>query len=104
MIHTVGMSSRSSRLVRRAPLWQKMQTMLNPMDLYLRVSEEIQTFDWDSKNFGTRFGLAANFLFLLVRANTARNELVDDVFSDAPRGGWLHFLVRLFQSSRKNHV
>jgi hypothetical protein len=64
--------------------------MLNPMDFYLWLSEEIQTFDWDSKTFGTRFGLAANFVFLLARANSGRTrDAVDDVFGDEPANGWV---------------
>jgi len=85
---------KSARLVRRQPLSQRLQAMLNPMDLYLWVSEEIQTFDWDSKNFGTRFGIAANFIFLLARANTGDSSSMDDVFNDGARSGWWAFLVR----------
>lgn len=70
--------------------------MLNPMDFYLWLSEEIQTFNWDSKAFGTRFGLVANFIVLLARANAGgTNEAIDDVFGDAPANGWVTLLVRL---------
>ena len=68
--------------------------MLNPMDFYLWLSEEIQTFNWDSKAFGTRFGLVANFVFLLARANAGdAQEAVDDVFGDAPASGWVSLVV-----------
>lgn len=68
--------------------------MLNPFDFYLWLSEEIQTFDWDSNSFGTRFGIAANFIFLLARANSgAREEAFDDVFGDAPANSWLTYVV-----------
>jgi hypothetical protein len=69
--------------------------MLNPMDFYLWLSEEIQTLNWDSKAFGTRFGLAANFVFLLARANAGKTRDVDDVFGDAPTNGWVSLLVSL---------
>lgn len=69
--------------------------MLNPMDFYLWLSEEIQTLSWDSKAFGTRFGLAANFVFLLARANAEKTRDVDDVFGDAPANGWVGLLVSL---------
>lgn len=73
------------RLVRRRPLSQRLQAFLNPMDFYLWLSEEIQTFDWDSEGFGTKFGLAANFVYLLARANiVSRRDDIDDVFGDAP--------------------
>lgn len=66
------------------------------MDFYLWLSEEIQTFDWDSKTFGTRFGLAANFVFLIARANVgATRNAVDDVFGDAPASGWFTLVVSL---------
>jgi len=68
--------------------------MLNPMDFYLWLSEEIQTFDWDSEVFGTRFGLAANFIFLLSRANSGGRPAVDDVFGDAPTNSWVAVVVR----------
>lgn len=85
--------SRPARLVRKRPLSERIQSWLNPLDHYLWLSEEIATFDWDSNGFGTRFGAAANFIFLLARANSAGREDVDDVFSDAPSGGWVTYLV-----------
>ncbi|KAK0742213.1 hypothetical protein B0T21DRAFT_327828 [Apiosordaria backusii] len=82
-----------TRLVRRQPLSERIKARLNPGDFYLWLSEEIQTFDWDSTTFGTRFGLAANFLFLIARANIASRRDVDDVFGDAPASGPLTFLI-----------
>ncbi|KAK4181935.1 hypothetical protein QBC36DRAFT_316924 [Triangularia setosa] len=82
-----------TRLVRRQPLSERIKARLNPGDFYLWLSEEIQTFDWDSTAFGTRFGLAANFLFLIARANIASRRDVDDVFGDAPASGPLSFLI-----------
>ncbi|KAK4204070.1 hypothetical protein QBC40DRAFT_192499 [Triangularia verruculosa] len=81
------------RPVRRQPLSERIKARLNPGDFYLWLSEEIQTFDWDSTAFGTRFGLAANFLFLIARANIASRSDVDDVFGDAPASGPLTFLI-----------
>jgi len=66
---------------------------MNPMDFYLWLSEEIQTLDWDSKTFGTRFGLAANFVFLLATANSGERQSVDDVFGDAPASSWITAIV-----------
>lgn len=88
------MAPRPQRLVRRQPLAERLRSMLNPMDFYLWLSEEIQTFNWDSKAFGTRFGLVANFVFLLARANAGdAQEAVDDVFGDAPASGWVSLVV-----------
>ncbi|KAM7195676.1 Protein of unknown function (DUF2418) domain containing protein [Naviculisporaceae sp. PSN 640] len=85
--------TRPARLIRKRPLTERIQSWLNPLDHYLWLSEEIATFDWDSNGFGTRFGIAANFIFLLARANSAVREDVDDVFSDAPSSGWVTYLA-----------
>ncbi len=50
------MPSRTQRLVRRRPLSERIQALLNPMDFYLWLSEEIQTFDWDSKHSASGLG------------------------------------------------
>lgn len=83
------------RLVRQRPLSERIQAYLNPVDFYIWLSEEIQSFDWDSTSFGTWFGLVANFLFLLARANgnIGGGVVDDDVFSDAPSSGFTKALV-----------
>ncbi|EAQ88262.1 hypothetical protein CHGG_04881 [Chaetomium globosum CBS 148.51] len=93
------MAPRPQRLVRRQPLMERLRAMLNPMDFYLWLSEEIQTFNWDSKTFGTRFGLVANFIFLVARANAGTTrEAVDDVFGDAPANGWFTLMRNVEQA------
>jgi hypothetical protein len=87
------MPPRSQRLVRRRSFKERLQAFMNPMDFYLWLSEEIQTLDWDSKTFGTRFGLAANFIFLLARANSNGRKSADDVFGDAPASSWVTVVV-----------
>ncbi|KAK4244572.1 hypothetical protein C7999DRAFT_35085 [Corynascus novoguineensis] len=92
------MPPRPQRLVRRQPLSQSLRAMLNPMDFYLWLSEEIQTLNWDSKTFGTRFGLVANLIFMVARANAGKTrEAVDDVFGDAPANGWFTLLANFLQ-------
>ncbi|KAK4126652.1 hypothetical protein N657DRAFT_315440 [Parathielavia appendiculata] len=92
------MPPRPQRLVRRQPLTERLRAMLNPMDLYLWLSEEIQTFNWDSKTFGTRFGLAANLIFLVARANAGKTpDAVDDVFGDAPANDWFTLMANFLQ-------
>ncbi|EGO59413.1 hypothetical protein NEUTE1DRAFT_79483 [Neurospora tetrasperma FGSC 2508] len=83
------------RLVRRRPLSERIQAFLNPIDFYIWISEEIQSFDWDSTAFGTWFGLIANVLFLLARANAniSGGLVDDDVFSDAPSSGFTKALI-----------
>ncbi|KAL7933698.1 hypothetical protein V8C35DRAFT_303630 [Trichoderma chlorosporum] len=72
------------RLVRRRPLWERITSMLNPMDFLLWLSEELETRDWDSKLAGTQLGLGMNFVFLLARANSgSSSEWSDgDIFGD----------------------
>ncbi|UKZ73603.1 hypothetical protein TrVFT333_001251 [Trichoderma virens FT-333] len=72
------------RLVRRRPLWERITSMLNPMDFLLWLSEELETRDWDSKLAGTQLGLGMNFAFLLARANFgSSSEWSDsDIFGD----------------------
>ncbi len=85
------------RLVRQRPLSERITAMLNPWDFLLWLSEEIETRDLDSKTVGTQLGLAANFIFLLARANfgTSSNP-DDDVFGDRSGGGWLSHIVGFF--------
>jgi hypothetical protein len=93
-IHFVAMPPRPQRLVRRRSFKERLHAFMNPMDFYLWLSEEIQTLNWDSKTFGTRFGLAENFIFLLARANSCGQQSVDDVFGDAPASSWVAVVVR----------
>jgi hypothetical protein len=82
--------------LRRQPLTERLLSILNHMDFYLCLSEEILTLTCDSKAFGTRFGLVANFIFLLARANAGGTpDAVDDVFGDAPSNGWVTLAVSL---------
>ncbi|KAM4056638.1 hypothetical protein HRG_003507 [Hirsutella rhossiliensis] len=81
------------RLVRRRPLWERVASMLNPMDFLLWLSEEIETRDWDSQLVGTQLGLGLNFTFLLARANSGSTTSSDDVFGDDASSSWLSLIV-----------
>jgi hypothetical protein len=84
------------RLVRRKPLLEKIKDYLNPGDFLLWLSEEIETREWDSKQFGAPVALGLHVVFLIARANTggSRNSGRDDVFGDASSGtGWLTYIV-----------
>jgi len=84
-----------ARLVRRAPLSQRILAYCNIMDLLLWLSEELETRDWDSKEVGTRVGLVASFVFMLARANSEAVTDADmEVFGDGDSGtGWVHYIV-----------
>lgn len=82
------------RLVRRQPLKDRILAMLNPMDLLLWLSEEIETREWNSKALGTRSGIIASVMFLLARANTGgASQDIDDVFGEDGGTGWVPFIV-----------
>ncbi|ODA76213.1 hypothetical protein RJ55_08058 [Drechmeria coniospora] len=81
------------RLVRRKPLWERVSSMLNPMDFLLWLSEEMETRDWDSNLVGTQLGLGLNLIFLLARANSGSKSAEDDVFGDEGSASWLSLLV-----------
>jgi len=89
------------RLVRRKPLQDRIKDYLNPGDFLLWLSEEIETRDWDSKQFGTPVALGLHIVFLIARANSgySGSSKGDDVFGDVSSGsGWLSYIVRAFFS------
>lgn len=83
------------RLVRRRPLWERITSMLNPMDFLLWLSEELETRDWDSKLVGTQLGLGMNLVFLLARANSGSSSAWSDsdIFGDDGKPGLLSYVV-----------
>ncbi|KAI1850106.1 hypothetical protein JX265_003479 [Neoarthrinium moseri] len=80
------------RLVRRKPLFERIKAMLNPMDLLLALSEEIETREWNSQVVGTQMGLVMNFVFLVARANSSLKSKVDDVFGDGDDLSYMKFV------------
>ncbi|KAL7962947.1 hypothetical protein V8C34DRAFT_268772 [Trichoderma compactum] len=83
------------RLVRRRPLWERITSLLNPMDFLLWLSEEMETRDWDSKLAGTQLGLGMNFAFLLARANfgSSYEWPDDDIFGDDGKPSLLSYVT-----------
>ena len=92
------------RLVRRAPLLERIKAYLNPLDFLLWLSEEVDSNDWDEfhRQYSTPIGLTFNLVFLIARANGGVGRGgggMDDVFGDdggrPGRGaGWLGWFVR----------
>lgn len=90
------------RLVRRKPLLDRIKDYLNPGDFLLWLSEEFETREWDSKQFGAPIALGLHVVFLIARANSgsSRNSGHDDVFGDASSGSsWLTYIVRTLLNS-----
>ena len=84
------------RLVRRKPFLERLKDYLNPGDFLLWLSEELETTDWDGKQFGAplAFGLHVVFLVAMSNSGTSRSTHGDDVFGDVSSGpGWLNYFV-----------
>jgi hypothetical protein len=84
------------RLIRRRPLWERTRDYLNPADWLLWASEEIETADWDNKQFATPLSFGLHLVLLIARANSGRSTKYggDDVFGDDyPGTGWLSYIV-----------
>ena len=90
------------RLVRRAPLSDRIKAFLDPADFFLWLSEELHESAWDEalKDWAAPIGLGANLVFVIARANSGSGTVGrrDDVFGDFDgRGGsgWFTWLVRI---------
>lgn len=86
------------RLVRRSPLFQRVQAYLNPLDFLIRISEKLDSDDWVQwqRSWATPICIILNVTFLLARANCgpSKGTREDDVFlDDIKYSGWLAWLV-----------
>ena len=82
------------RIIRRAPLSERIMNSFNFMDFLLWLSEELETRDWDSKRAGTQIGLVASFVFMIARANSeAVTDADRELFGDGGSTGWVHYIV-----------
>jgi len=89
-------------LVRRPPLLERIKAHLDPYDLLLWLSEELNDDSYDDllNTWATPIGIAVNVIFIFARGasrpSTARGS--DDVFGDLQtrRGsGWFTWLVSI---------
>jgi hypothetical protein len=85
------------RLVRQAPLMERIKGYLDPMDWLMWASEELNSSDWEefAQGYATPIGLAMNLLFVIAKANAkSSNARVDDVFGEyRARSGWFKWFV-----------
>jgi len=91
------MAPHRTRLVRRAPLTDRIKAYLNPYDFLLWASEELNDWEDLDKKWSLPIGVLLNVIFMMARANSGGNQSRgDDVFADyyERRGsGWLTWLV-----------
>ena len=84
------------RLIRGRSHWQRIKDYIDPADTLLWLSEELETREWETKQFATPVALVLHFVFLVARANSSsgKSNISDDVFSDVNSGpGWLSYIV-----------
>jgi hypothetical protein len=89
----------STRVVRRAPLRERIAAKLDPQDFVLWLSEELNSKDWEdfNRSWSATIGLGLNLIFILARTNSIPSSSGDDVFSDGDgfrAAGWLAWIVR----------
>lgn len=88
------------RLVRRAPLTERIQAWLNPADWLIWLSEELNGGDWEEfiEQWAATIGVLLNIVFMVACANSISEDPGDDVFGDyfERRGsGWLAWLATI---------
>ncbi|RMZ86061.1 hypothetical protein DV737_g3, partial [Chaetothyriales sp. CBS 132003] len=91
-----GSISIMPKLVRRAPLSDRISAYFNPYDFLLWLSEEIDSQGWSQleKEWALPLGIGLNLLFLIARANSGtESQGYDDVFGDSRRARWVAWLA-----------
>jgi hypothetical protein len=85
------------RLVRRAPLSERIQAYLDPSDWLIWISEELNSNDWEdfAQAYSHYIGFGANLLFVIAQANsgasTRHNQ--DSVFREVSGPGWMKWFM-----------
>ncbi|KAL1296911.1 hypothetical protein AAFC00_004522 [Neodothiora populina] len=93
-------------LIRRQPFSERIKALLNPYDFLLWLAEELHesAIDDQLRDWTIPIGVAANFIFMIARANAGTGDggRSDDVFGDFDgRGGsgWFAFFASLTANS-----
>lgn len=93
------------RLIRRRPLLARIKDYLHPADWLLWLSEELETRDWNSSEYGNSIAALLHFLTLICQANISKStDSREDVFNEnKSNSGWIStfavfivFLVSVF--------
>ncbi|KAL6703863.1 hypothetical protein ACN47E_008997 [Coniothyrium glycines] len=87
------------RLVRRAPLAERIKAYTDPSDWLIWIAEELNSSDWDefAASYAVYIGFAANLLFVLAQANGGAATSSDDdgVFREVSGPGWIKWMMNL---------
>ncbi|MCJ1335594.1 hypothetical protein MMC09_000866 [Bachmanniomyces sp. S44760] len=86
------------RIIRHQTLAQRLKAYLNPLDILLWISEELESSDWEQwgKEWAIPIGVGLNIVMLIARANARKGgrNTDDDVFGDTSNGsGWFSWLA-----------
>jgi hypothetical protein len=87
------------RLVRRAPLSERIKAYMDPSDWLIWVSEELNTNDWEdfAQSYAVYLGFGANILFVIAQANSGAATTYDrdSVFREVSGPGWMKWFMNL---------
>ncbi|KAK3208992.1 hypothetical protein GRF29_69g359039 [Pseudopithomyces chartarum] len=86
------------RLVRKAPLKERIKAYLDVHDWLLWLSEELNTSDWEdfAKDFSLTIGIVLNLVYIIAQANTTGRPTNDDIFVESAASvGWFTWACRL---------
>ncbi|KAF2824567.1 hypothetical protein CC86DRAFT_57359 [Ophiobolus disseminans] len=87
------------RLVRRAPLSERIKAYIDPSDWLIWISEELNSNDWDefAQSYAVYIGFASNVLFVIAQANCGPSTSLNDdgVFGGVSGPGWIKWFMNL---------
>ena len=88
-----------ARLVRRAPLAERIKAYIDPWDWLMWISEELNTNDWEefAQDYAIPLGCGMNFIFVVAQANASNGTANNDVLVGTGGGsGWFGWFCRIF--------
>ncbi|KAF1960618.1 hypothetical protein CC80DRAFT_488910 [Byssothecium circinans] len=86
------------RLVRRAPLAERIKAVMDPTDWLMWIEEQLNANDWEdfAKDYSFVLGFGMNFFFVIAQANASGSSDGDDVLIGGSGGtGWFGWFCRL---------
>jgi hypothetical protein len=87
------------RLVRRAPLSERIKAYIDPSDWLIWISEELNSSDWEdfASAYAPYIGFGANIAFVIAQANSGAPTSYhrDNVFKEVSGPGWMKWFANL---------